>query len=267
MLNYLNDLFGRIDINAIKIPQPGITDIIDILLTAFIIYTIIVWFLNSRAWTLLKGILVLLVISIASYIFHFYTISWIVSNMYSTGILALFILFQPEIRRALEELGSKNLLNVAPTAKKDENVLTEKSVSEIINAVLNLSKNKVGALIVVENKESLDEFIATGLVLDAEITSQLIMNIFVDKTPLHDGAIIIKNNRIASAMSVLPLTPVDIGLEYGMRHRAAVGASEAADAVILVVSEETGKISSAFKGKMSKDLNESKLKDILKMKK
>lgn len=248
------------------LPTVGLTDIIEIILIAFLVYQIIRWFRSSRAWMIVKGIVVLLLFTLIASLFQFNTILWLLSNSLAFGITAILIIFQPELRRALEELGRKNL--VASFFSFDSSIseeeFGEKTINEIIRAVVEMSKVKTGALIVIEQAVALGEYERTGITLDALISSQLLVNIFEHNTPLHDGAIIVRGNRIVSATCYLPLTDsLELGKELGTRHRAAVGISEVSDSYTIVVSEETGGISLAHERKLIRNLTGEDLKDIL----
>ncbi|MCC8015197.1 MAG: diadenylate cyclase CdaA, partial [Eubacterium sp.] len=240
-----------------------LTDILDILIVAVLAYWVIVWVRETRAWFLLKGILVLALISLFSNIFNLYTVSWIIEKTLSVGIIAILILFQPEFRKALENLGKGSLVTNLFSGEKNMNKLDEKNAEEIVDAAERMAKEKTGALIVVENNVPLGDFEERGITIDAKVSSQLLTNIFVNKTPLHDGAVIIRNNRIASAACILPLTQAELNSDLGTRHRAAVGASEVSDAYVVVVSEETGKISVAHEGKLRRGISGKKLMEIL----
>ena len=225
---------------------------------------IILWFKNTRAWTLLKGIAVLLILMSISYVFKLNTLMWIFKNTINVGILAVIILFQPELRRALEELGRKKIL-ADVIIRDDKNVKNDKlsaeTIQELVAASIEMSKNKTGALIVVEREVALGEYISTGINIDAAISKQLIVNIFEHNTPLHDGAVIIRNNRIIAATCYLPLTGrSDLNKDLGTRHRAAVGISEVSDSITIIVSEETGAISVAQGGTLTSNLDPETLR-------
>lgn len=248
----------------VYIPKIGISDILEIIILSYLLYHIIMWFKNTRAWTLLKGISVLLILMGVAYVFKLNTLMWIFKNTINVGILAVIILFQPELRKALEELGRKNLLaDVIP--RDDKNVKSERvnsdTISELVAASIDMSKNKTGALIVIEQDVALGEYESTGIKIDAAISKQLIVNIFEHNTPLHDGAVIIRNNRVVAATCYLPLTGrSDLNKALGTRHRAAVGISEVSDSMTIIVSEETGAISVAKGGVLSRNLDPEMLK-------
>ncbi|HIX73094.1 MAG: diadenylate cyclase CdaA [Clostridiales bacterium] len=246
----------------------GITDIVEIIIISVIVYQIIKWLQLTRAWTLFKGIIVLLLFALAAVIFQLDTIAWLLSNSLSVGIMAAIVIFQPELRRALEQLGRKNFFRTFIFSSEDEGTektfLTEKAVTEIVRAVFEMSKVKTGALIVIEQKVALGEYERTGIAVDGIVSSQLLINIFEHNTPLHDGAVIIRGSRVVSATCYLPLTDsMELGKELGTRHRAAVGISEVSDSTTIVVSEETGAVSVAREGRLSRNLTRDELKERL----
>lgn len=246
----------------------GITDIVEIIIISAIVYQIIKWLQLTRAWTLFKGIIVLLLFALMAVIFQLDTIAWLLSNSLSVGIMAAIVIFQPELRRALEQLGRKNFLRNFIFSSDEEgsqkSFLTEKGITEIVRAVFEMSKVKTGALIVIEQKVALGEYERTGIAVDGIVSSQLLINIFEHNTPLHDGAVIIRGNRIVSATCYLPLTDsMELGKELGTRHRAAVGISEVSDSTTIVVSEETGGVSVAKDGKLYRSLDREELKERL----
>lgn len=241
------------------VPHISITDILEIIILSYLLYHLMLWFKKTRAWTLLKGVVVLVLFMGIATVFQLNTMLWIFKNAINVGILAVIILFQPEIRRALEELGRKNIISDVlirdDRGTKDER-LNDKTVNELIAASIAMSKNKTGALIVLEQDVALGEYESTGIGVDAVVTSQLIVNIFEHNTPLHDGAVIVRNNRIVSATCYLPLTNQhDLNKELGTRHRAAIGISEVSDSMTIVVSEENGMISVAQGGNLSRNLD------------
>jgi len=251
-----------------SIESMGIGDVLEVLIIAYLVYHILLWVQTTKAWTLLKGVIVILVLwFIASY-FRMNTILWIGKNILGTAITAVVIVLQPELRKALEELGKKNILKtVLPidTGKKEESVITEKTIHEITRACVEMGNAKTGALIVIEGQQSLADYERTGIDIDAIVTSQLLINIFEHNTPLHDGAVIVRNNRVTSATCYLPLTDNDtISKEVGTRHRAGVGISEATDSITVIVSEQTGKISIALDGTLERGLDAEGLRARLK---
>ncbi|MBS6396815.1 MAG: diadenylate cyclase CdaA [Clostridiales bacterium] len=243
------------------------TDIAEIIILSFLIYQIMIWIKSTRAWTLLKGFAVLLVLLAVAAFFRMNTILWIARNFFSLGITAIIIVFQPELRRALEQLGEKNILtSIVPfdSSRKEEAGISDKTVSELVRACFEMGKARTGALMVMEQSVSLQEYERTGIPVDALVTSQLILNIFEKNTPLHDGAVILEGNRIRSATCYLPLSDnMNLSKALGTRHRAAVGISEVSDSLTIVVSEETGSVSVAKNGRLLRNLNQEQLKEQL----
>lgn len=238
-----------------------ILNVIDILIVSYIFYRLFMLIRETRAETLMKGIVIVLVILGISNIVGFITLSWLIETTIQVGFIALIIIFQPELRRALEHLGRSKFFAKHLTISNQE---MDSITSHIVNAAVNLSSQKVGALMVIEQETGLNDYIETGVKLDAIVTSQLLENIFVVNTPLHDGAVIIRNLRIAAAACFLPLTENYAGnKKLGTRHRAAIGISENSDALVIIVSEETGNISLAISGKLTRNYNSERLKDIL----
>ncbi|MBQ2287420.1 MAG: diadenylate cyclase CdaA [Lachnospiraceae bacterium] len=245
-------------------------NIIEILIISVLIYYILIWIRDSRAWTLLKGLLVIFAFVLVAYFFKMTTILWLFQNLISVIIISIFVLFQPEIRRALEQLGRKNILaSVFNIAGVSEDLVhtaktQEKTVMEIIKACMEMSRTKTGALIVIEQDVRLSEYERTGIFLDSLVSSQLLINIFEHNTPLHDGAVFIRDNRVVAATCYLPLSDnMLLSKELGTRHRAGVGISEVSDSVTLIVSEETGMISVAHDGMLFRGLNQDELKERL----
>lgn len=246
------------------VPSIEIGDILEIVIIAFLLYHIMLWIQKTRAWTLLKGLLVILIFWVAASYFKMNTILWLGKNVFAFAVTAMIVVLQPELRKALEDLGNKNLIaNALPfdNGRNTDNTFTEKTVNEITRACVEMSKVKTGALIVIEQKESLAEYERTGIDVDGLVTSQLLINIFEHNTPLHDGAVIIRGNRITSATCYLPQTDNgDISKEVGTRHRAGVGISEVTDSVTVIVSEQTGKISITVGGRLERGFDGEELK-------
>ncbi len=235
-------------------------DLLDILIIAFIVYKIIDVSVNTRAYQLLKGLGLLLIIMLFSTLFNLYTVSFLLNTLLVSGIVIVFVLFQPELRRALAHIGGRFKFNLSGRSEADNSLI----VRELSNVLIRLSKRKVGALIVIERDTKLDEYLPTGTCVDAEISGALIENIFEPNTPLHDGAVIIRDHRIHYASCVLPLfSDPNISRELGTRHRAALGISAVSDCLALVVSEETGVISYAENSKLTRYLDKSALTDLL----
>jgi diadenylate cyclase len=251
----------------IKLPRITIMDVIEILILAFLIYEVVKWVKNTRAWMLFKGILVLLIFCLIASIFNFSVILWIFSKTINVGIIAVIIVFQPELRKALEQLGRKNLvMNIIPFDDQKEKTVrfSDKTVNEIVKATFELAKTKTGALMVLEQNILLNEYERTGINIDSLISSQLLINIFEHNTPLHDGAVLLRNNRIVSATCYLPLSDnLTLSKELGTRHRAAVGISEVSDSVTIIVSEETGDVSIAIGGQLIRRVDSEYLKQKL----
>ena len=238
--------------------------IIDLVIVIFLVTAMVKILKGSRAMQLVKGIIFLILITWLSSIFNLKILNYLLTTVMTYGVILLIILFQPELRRALEQLGSSNKLTRYLGLEKDIISKTKEDIYKIGIAVMELSKTKTGALIVIERDIRLKEIISTGVAMHAEVSPQLLVNIFTPNTPLHDGAVIISENKISAAACMLPLaSDGDIARELGTRHRAAIGMSKESDAIIVVVSEETGKISVAKEGTLIADLKEEALKKIL----
>ena len=249
---------------SIYIPTMDVGDVLEILIIAFLLYYILVWMKNTRAWALLKGLIVICIFLLVANVFEMSTIIWMSQNVLSFAITAFIVVLQPELRKALEQLGKKNILSsVLPfdNNRRDEGLFSEKTINEITKACVEMGKVKTGALIVIEQELTLRDYERTGIEVDGIVTSQLLINIFEHNTPLHDGAVLVRGNRIVSATCYLPLSD-DLGLskELGTRHRAGVGISEVTDSVTVIVSEETGKISLAYEGNLERNLDAERLK-------
>lgn len=260
----LENFWSGTVMNYFKSPWNIITLIIDIIIVIFLVVKVVKILKGSRAMQLLKGIIFLIVITWISYICNLKILNYILTTIMTYGVILLIVLFQPELRRALEQLGSSNKLTRYFGLDKDIISKTKEDIYKIVLAVTELSKNKVGALIVIERDIKLKEITSTGVDINSAISPQLLVNIFTPNTPLHDGAVIIKDNKISAAACMLPLaSDDDIARELGTRHRAAIGMSKESDAIVVVVSEETGKISIAKEGTLIADLKEEALKKIL----
>ncbi|MBP1584641.1 MAG: diadenylate cyclase CdaA [Lachnospiraceae bacterium] len=242
-------------------------DYAEIIIIAVLLYYMMRWMHNTRAWSLMKGLVVILVFIIIANVFHMDTILWLSSNILQFAVIALIVVLQPELRKALETLGKSNIIGGLFYFVQQSNymmTLSEKSIDEIARACYLMGEEKTGALIVIENQESLSRVDESGIKVDAEITSQLLLNIFKKNTPLHDGAVTIRHNRISCATCYLPLTSsMSLSKEFGTRHRAGLGISEESDAVVIIVSEETGRISVARDGELERNLSETSLKRLL----
>ena len=240
-------------------------DVAEILIIAVLLYYTLVWMKTTRAWILLKGLIVILAFLLLAYFFRMTTILWMAQNVLGFAVTALIVVLQPELRKALEELGKKNIISsVLPfdNSHRVNEELSEKTINEITKACVEMGKVRTGALIVIEQKVSLRDYERTGIDVDGIVTSQLLINIFEHNTPLHDGAVIIQGNRVVSATCYLPLSD-NLGLskELGTRHRAGVGISEITDSLTIIVSEETGKISVAYEGELERNLDADSLRD------
>ena len=251
----------------LNLPKITMTDVVEILIITFLFYYMLVWIKNTRAWVLLKGIMVILLFVLVAAVFQMNTIIWIAKNTLSVAITAIVIIFQPEIRKALENLGQKNFLTSFFTfdfSKGEIAKFTDKTINELVKACYEMGKVKTGALIVIEDEIVLSENERTGIAVDGILTSQLLINIFEKNTPLHDGAVIVRGDRVVSATCYLPLTDsLSISKDLGTRHRAAVGISEVSDSLTIVVSEETGKVSIAMGGELYRNVDAEFLKNKL----
>ena len=235
-------------------PHIEFLNVIEILIIAYIVYEIMAWITKTRAWTLLKGLLIIVGFTIASYILHFDVILWIMGRIATIAVTALIIIFAPELRKALEQLGNKNIMNLFTfDSKSSDDGMSERTVDELINAAFTMSKPKTGALIVIERNENLAYIEKTGILINGIVSSQLLINIFEHNTPLRDGAVLIRGNTVVSATCYLPLSEnMRISKDLGTRHRAAIGISEVSDSITIVVSEETGRVSVAIGGNLIK---------------
>lgn len=241
-------------------------DLLEILIIAYLVYHIVLWIKTTRAWVLLKGLIVLGIFWAVAFIFKMHTILWLGENILGFAVTAILIVLQPELRKALEELGKTSLVSVLPfdAVNRDTGMITERTIGEIAKACMEMSKVKTGALIVIEREQSLADYERTGIDVDAIVSSQLLINIFEHNTPLHDGAVIVRGNRVTSATCYLPLSDrANISKELGTRHRAGVGISEVADSITVIVSEQTGKISVAVDGELERNFDGEKLKSRL----
>jgi TIGR00159 family protein len=265
MENVISNIKGYL--NNIALPNIGIIDIVQVLLIAFFIYYLMLWIRSTRAYVLLRGLLAVLLLLLLAYILRMDTILWIFQRISFVAVTALVIIFQPELRRALEQLGERNKLSslfTFSTSKVEQERLSEKSVAELMRAVFEMSEVKTGALIVVEKEENLKEFERTGIQLDSILTSQLLVNIFEHNTPLHDGAVLVRRNRIVAATCYLPLSDsLSLDKNLGTRHRAGLGMSEVSDSFTIIVSEETGKVAYAVGGKLFTAVSASELREAL----
>ncbi|MFR5601142.1 MAG: diadenylate cyclase CdaA [Lachnospiraceae bacterium] len=248
------------------LPKITFSNLLEIGIIAFLVYEILFWIKNTRAWTLLKGIIVILVFTLFAYILDLSTILWILQNTMIIASTALLVIFQPELRKALEQLGSKNILTdlLSFDEGKGNTGFSEKTINELVRATFELAKVKTGALMVIEREVSLKEIERTGIEINGVVSSQLLINIFEHNTPLHDGAVVIRGNRITAATCYLPLSDnMHISKDLGTRHRAAVGISEVSDSLTIVVSEETGRVTVAEEGTLTRVTDGEMLRGIL----
>ena len=242
-------------------------DIVEILIISFLVYQIMTWIKNTKAWFLMKGIGIILIFILLAIIFEMNTILWIVENVLSIAVIAVVGVLQPELRRALEELGRKKFFaSLMPFDKVQTERFSDKTVNDLVKASFEMGKVKTGALMVIEQNVKLTEYERTGIEVDGLISSQLLINIFEHNTPLHDGAVIIRGNRVVSATCYLPLSDnMEISKELGTRHRAGVGISEVTDALTIIVSEETGHVSVTYEGKLYRNLDANALREKLQL--
>ena len=247
MEELIKDLFRNITAGI------GITDILDVLIVAFLAYKVLGFIRETRAEQLAKGILVFFLATFGSYVLNLYTLHYILSNMLQVGLIALVVIFQPELRRALEHLGRSKITTVFSQVDKDE---AKQMIGEFVRAIESMSASRTGALIVIERETLLNDIVETGTIIDARVSEQMIGNIFYEGSPLHDGALIVRGDRLYAAGCVLPLTQnKGLNKELGTRHRAGIGITENSDALTLIVSEETGVVSIAQDGKLTRFLD------------
>lgn len=258
MQNYLETL---------HMPSVEWTDVAEILIISFLVYHIMVWIKTTKAWALLKGMSVILIFLLVAALLDMSTILWIAENVLGIAVTAIVVVLQPELRKALEELGRTNLISSflpIDSNKEAGGRFSDKTISEIVKGCIEMGKAKTGALIVIEQEQRLGDYERTGIAVDGLITSQLLINIFEHNTPLHDGAIIVRGDRITSATCYLPLSDnMALSKELGTRHRAGVGISEVTDSLTVIVSEETGKISTAYNGQLKRNIDADELKEQL----
>lgn len=254
----------RTTFEKFNMPEISITDFIEILVIAFLLYEIFLWIKNTKAYSLLKGIVVIAVFLLVAEIFEMSTILWIANKLFTIAATVIVVVFQPELRKALEQLGRKKFFSSVisfDNGPQSEGRFSDKTISEIINACNEMAKVKTGALIVVAQNNSLADVERTGIIVDAVVTSQLLINIFEHNTPLHDGAVIICGDRVTAATCYLPLSDnLSLSKELGTRHRAGVGISENSDSLTIIVSEETGRISLAYEGELMRNVDQDTLR-------
>ena len=249
--------------------RPTPMDFVEILILTVGIYQLLKWVKRTRAWILLKGFAVLLLFTLAAKLLHMDTIYWLAEKILGLGITALLVVFQPELRKGLEELGKKKFLQGIPLldpVREEAGLFSDRTLNEIIKASFEMGKVRTGALIVLQQNYPLTEYERTGIALDSIVSSQLLINIFEHNTPLHDGAVIIRGDRVTSATCYLPLSDnMELSKELGTRHRAGVGISEVTDSLTIIVSEETGKVYVAYGGELERGMDAARLKERLKL--
>lgn len=261
----ISTILGRY-MTGLYFPEIHVIDIVEVLILSYLLYHVMIWIKNTKAWMLLKGIIVLAIFILVAFIFKMHTILYIAKNSVTVLATVAIVVFQPELRRALEKLGERKFLtSIVPFEKNRDRVrFSEDTMESIIDAAYNMGRVKTGALIVVEQAIRLTEYESTGIHMDCVVSMQVLMNIFEHNTPLHDGAIIIRGDRIVSATCYLPLSDnMGLSKDLGTRHRAAVGMSEVSDALIIVVSEETGAVSVAQGGFLERQITKEGLREKL----
>ncbi|MCL2498767.1 MAG: diadenylate cyclase CdaA [Defluviitaleaceae bacterium] len=264
MFNAVNRwLVEYTDLPPLTIPQIGPFEILDIFIVTCVVYVILRWIRRTHAWILLRGIIAIVFLALLAQIFNLYALMWLIRNASAMGLVVIVILFQPELRKALEQIGRGKYLASFKNEAEQKSHAEVSTIEKIIKAAKAMSAAGTGALIVLEQDIDLSDYEREGIALDAQVSAQLLLNIFEKNTPLHDGAVIIRENRVAAASCILPLTAEHVDSEIGTRHRAAIGISEASDARVVVVSEETGTISIAIAGEIIRDVNEGQMRDML----
>jgi len=260
---YADWIFEVLNVPALSWPTFGPSQATDIFIVAVLLYLVSRWIRRTQAWVLLRGLVIILIVAVIANIFELIAVQWIISNAISMGLVVVVILFQPELRKALEQLGRGNYLKHLREEPEDQINISAHTVDEIIKATRVMMKNLTGALIVLENDVDITEHERRGIPLDAQVSVQLLLNIFEKNAPLHDGAVIIRNNRVSSASCILPLTPEAVDANLGTRHRAAIGISEVSDARVIVVSEETGTLSLVMNGEITRGIEEKEMRALL----
>ncbi len=271
MMSWINAFITRVNTYLTRLNLPNVTltliDILEILILAWLVYRLLNWIQSSHAWTLLRGIMVIALALAVIYLLQMDTLIYIINEGLSIAIITLVVVFQPELRKVLETLGERELLNHSFLLGGSRNYtsrFSDKTLDEIVRGSLEMSAERTGALIVIEQNENLREYERTGIEVDAIVTSQLLINIFEHNTPLHDGAVIIRGDRVTAATCYLPLSDnKSLSKALGTRHRAGVGVSEATDSLTIIVSEETGGISMAYRGVLQRNVTEQILRDRL----
>ncbi|MBQ3891069.1 MAG: diadenylate cyclase CdaA [Lachnospiraceae bacterium] len=261
--------FLRTTFEKFNMPEFSWTDFVEILVIAFLVYEIFLWIKNTKAYSLLKGIVVIVVFLLIAEFFEMSTILWIANKLFTIAATVIVVVFQPELRKALEQLGRKNFLSSVISFENGSDIngrFSDKTIQEIMRACSEMAKVKTGALIVIEQNNSLNDVERTGITVDAVVSSQLLINIFEHNTPLHDGAVVVRGDRITAATCYLPLSDnLSLSKELGTRHRAGVGISEVTDSLTIIVSEETGRISIAYEGELIRNVDAETFRQKLEM--
>ena len=262
MADFFKEMYSWISF----LPQITLKNFLEIAIITIVVYEVLIWIKNTRAWTLLKGILFIFAFVLMAAILELDTILWLLEKISYIAVMAILIIFQPELRKALEQLGSRNVLTglFSIDEEKRKEDFNEKTINELVKASFEMGKAKTGALMVIERGTPLNEIERTGIEVDAIVSSQLLINIFEHNTPLHDGAIVIRGNRVTAATCYLPLSDnMAISKDLGTRHRAAIGVSETTDSITVVVSEETGRVSVASGGQLRAIADGDELRNLL----
>lgn len=255
------------DYLGLNLPNIHGTDVVEIIIIAIFFYQLLMWFKNTRAWMLFRGLLVVVVFFVVAAILQMNTILWLGEKLLNVALIMVIVVFQPELRKALEDLGRKSIFSFLASLGFGKGIsgrFEDKTISDLVMASFEMGAVKTGALIVIENEVRLDECERTGIILDSVLSRQLLINIFEKNTPLHDGAVIVRGDRVVAATCYLPLSEnTALSKDLGTRHRAAIGMSEVCDATIIVVSEETGQVSVAQGGQLKRNLTDEQLLEIL----
>lgn len=251
----MTQLLTNIKNSISLLPQFSVTNLLEVVIIAVIVYELLLLIKNTRAWTLLKGILVILLFTLLASVLKLDTILWILERISTIAVIAVLVIFQPELRKALEQLGNQkivtNIFSLNDAAETRD--MTRETIDQIVKATFEMAKKKTGALMVLEQTESLADIEKTGIAVDGIISSGLLINIFEKNTPLHDGAVVLRGNKVAAATCYLPLSDnLTISKDLGTRHRAALGISETSDSFTIIVSEETGRVTVASKGELKR---------------
>ena len=261
--------FLRTTFEKFNMPEFSWTDFVEILVIAFLVYEIFLWIKNTKAYSLLKGVVVIVVFLLLAEFFKMSTILWIANKLFTIAATVIVVVFQPELRKALEQLGRKNFLSSVISFENGSDIngrFSDKTIQEIMRACSEMAKVKTGALIVIEQNNSLMDVERTGITVDAVVSSQLLINIFEHNTPLHDGAVVVRGDRITAATCYLPLSDnLSLSKELGTRHRAGVGISEVTDSLTIIVSEETGRISIAYECELTRNVDAETFRQKLEM--